>query len=200
MNWLAHAFLSDATEELLLGSLLGDFFRPADRSSYSEEIWTGIRLHREIDRFTDSHALFRQSIRRLSPDIRFFGGVLVDIFYDHILARNWASYSCTPLGEYSSRYYAVLRRHIALLPPRLRRILPIMEREDWFSAYATTEGIYLSLSRLEQRFRSPRVSFADQGVEDLKRLYPELSNDFEAFFMELRHFAGERLAALVDCR
>jgi acyl carrier protein phosphodiesterase len=197
MNWLAHAYLSDTTEGLLLGSLLGDFYRPADRGKYSDEIWKGIKLHQRIDRFTDTHALFRKSINRLNPDIRFYGGILIDIFYDHILSRNWDSYSCTPLDEYSSRYYAVLRKHFSLLPQRLRRILPVMEREDWFSTYKTTDGIYLSLSRLEQRFNNPRVRFADQGIEDLKRSYPSLRNDFEPFFTELRGFAGEQLAELV---
>jgi len=92
MNFLAHLYLADPQPLGLLGSLMGDFVKGPLGGRYPEPITRGIMLHRRIDTFTDAHAVVRASRTRISPGRRRFAGIMIDVFYDHFLARDWARY------------------------------------------------------------------------------------------------------------
>ena len=101
MNYLAHIYLADhGSEKLLLGNFLGDFVRKSEEPAYEDTIRQGIHMHRKIDSFTDSHPIFLISRRRVSDLNRRYAGVLVDMFYDHFLAKNWQGYSGIHLEKY----------------------------------------------------------------------------------------------------
>ncbi|MEG3858940.1 hypothetical protein QT974_07445 [Microcoleus sp. herbarium12] len=101
INYLVHLFLSDGTPESLIGNLLGDFVKGSAVNLYDREIRNGIDLHRKVDRYTDSHAIVRSSKSLVCSQRRRFAGVLVDVFYDRFLAKNWLEYSETPLSDFS---------------------------------------------------------------------------------------------------
>src|ERR1051325_10142199 len=103
MNYLAHLFLAEDDPESLLGNLLGDFVKGAKKDDYPDSIRRGIELHRKVDRFTDAHRVVRSSLSLISPARRRFAGVLVDIFYDHLLAKDWQIYSSVPLATFSQK-------------------------------------------------------------------------------------------------
>src|SRR5690606_29862087 len=88
VNWLAHLQLArDQTFERL-GPLSGDFVRGLGIPDVDPDLRPGLRAHRAIDAFTDAHPMVRRSRARLVPAGR-FSGVLVDLLYDHVLARGW---------------------------------------------------------------------------------------------------------------
>ncbi len=97
MNYLAHFFLAENTPESLLGNLLGDFVKGSAVNLYPQEIIKGIYLHRKVDSYTDSHAIVRSSKSLVCSQRRRFAGVLIDVFYDHFLAKNWREYSEVPV-------------------------------------------------------------------------------------------------------
>jgi len=200
MNFLAHAFLSRASPELLIGGLLGDFVKGALGERYTPTIRAGILLHRAIDRYTDAHPAVRASCALISPARRRFAGILVDAFYDHFLARHWQRYAELPLEAFTQQVYATLLPHTASYPERLQRILPHMVADDWLASYAEIESVDAALHGIARRFqRYPRAVVLADGVQELHLNYAALEQQFLDFFPELLGFVenaqGNALAA-----
>jgi acyl carrier protein phosphodiesterase len=184
MNYLGHLYLADDTAESLIGNLLGDFVKGSIHNvSYSPGIARGIQLHRKVDRFTDSHEMFRRSVGRISTARRRFAGIMVDIFYDHFLAKNWARYSTIPLPSFSQNVYTILTSNHSILPERLQRMLPYIVREDWLTSYARLSAIHTTLNRLSRRFK--RENSLLNSAEELAANYQALESDFGNFFPDL---------------
>jgi acyl carrier protein phosphodiesterase len=196
MNFLAHAFLSRSSPELLIGGMLGDFVKGRESlQQYSPAVCAGIHLHRAIDRYTDAHTMVRASCALVSPARRRFAAVLVDVFYDHFLARHWSLYAGVPLEDFTQQVYATLLPNIASYPQRLQRILPHMAADDWLASYAEIESVDAALHGIARRFqRYPRAVVLTDGVQELLLNYAVLEQQFLAFFPELLGFVeNERL-------
>ena len=196
MNFLAHVYLSRDDEELLVGQMLGDFLEPGWRERLPPRIRQGVELHQQVDRFTDAHPVFAVSRRRLGPRFRLYSGVLVDVFYDHFLACNWARYHPErPLDEFSREVYATLERHGDVLTGRFLRVLPFMREHDWLASYACLESVDRALAGISRRLS--RANPLAEGGEALRQHYAALEGDFRAFFPDLEAFvASQRLTNL----
>ncbi len=109
MNYLAHIYLAGDSEESLLGNIMGDFVKGSIGDGFHPEIEKGIRTHRKVDVFTDSHEIFRASKKLMSPERRRFAGVIIDLAFDHLLSKNWASYSDTDLEGFIRKTYTLAR-------------------------------------------------------------------------------------------
>jgi acyl carrier protein phosphodiesterase len=190
MNYLAHVFLSRSSPELLIGGVLGDFVKGREHlQQYSPAVRAGIRLHRAIDRYTDAHTIVRTSCALISPARRRFAAILVDVFYDHFLARHWQRYTEQPLEDFTRQVYATLLPHIASYPERLQRLLPRMAADDWLASYAEIESVDAALHGIAQRFqRFPRAAVLADGVQELLHHYDVLERHFLGFFPELLSF------------
>ncbi len=183
MNWLAHLYLSEPTAAFRLGNLLPDLVSATSLATFPAEFQPGIERHRDIDRFTDTHPIFRQSIRRLPPEFRRYGGVLIDMFYDHILAREWGLMATQPLPEFAAEVYASIRPHLTGLPPDARYRLTSMCVNDRLCSYREVAGIAEALARIGEHFRRP-VRLAP-AAEYLERAYDQFRADFREFFPQL---------------
>ena len=183
MNWLAHLYLSEPDAPFKIGNLLPDLASGADLSDLPEPFQRGIRCHREIDVFTDGHPRFLSCVRRFPPPYRRYGGVLTDIYFDHILARDWSDYSAVSLSQFLDDFYRDIETCLPSIPPdacsRLRR----MRDEHWLETYHTLSGITDILSRVSRRFRRPfdltgsKLAFQEQEsdfVVDFRAFFPEL--------------------------
>jgi acyl carrier protein phosphodiesterase len=200
MNYLAHAFLSRHTPDAITGGLLGDFVKGQGFERYPPAVRDAILLHRAIDRFTDAHAIPRASRTLVSPGRRRFAGILVDVFYDHFLARHWSRYSTTALEDFTQQVYATLWPQRASFPERLQRILPHMMTDDWLASYAEIGNVHLALNGIARRFRRfPRAQVLTTAVEELEREYAGFEEHFLAFFPELMRFTQSQLASGEMC-
>ena len=191
MNYLAHLQLAGNSESIMLGNLIGDFVKGSIGSEYSREITRGIVAHRKIDAYADSHPIFKASRRLVSPVRRRFSGIIVDMGFDHFLAKNWGEFSDKNLELFIEDAYALLIQNTDLLPARLRQILPIMVEEDWHGSYITLEGIHKSLHGISRRFklRYGRDNNLSGGVEEIKSNYDRLEQNFKAFYPYVTAFA-----------
>jgi acyl carrier protein phosphodiesterase len=196
LNFLAHVHLSRDDEELLVGQILADFLEPGWRERLPPRVRQGVELHQQVDRFTDTHPVFAVSRRRLGPRFRLYSGVLVDVFYDHFLARNWARYHPgRPLDEFSRDVYATLERHESALTGRFLRVFPSMRDHDWLASYARLDSVDRALAGISRRLT--RANPLEQGGEALRLHYSEVEDDFHAFFPDLEAFvASQRLTNL----
>ena len=189
MNYLAHVFLAGPCPDAIAGALLGDFVKGAQAAErYSAPIREAIALHRAVDRYTDQHPIVLASRRLVSPSRRRFGGIMVDVFYDHFLARHWSRYSTEALPTFSARIYAALTKHEATAPERLQRMLPRMRADDWLASYAEVEAIDAAINGISRRFK--RTNNLAGGADELLQHYGRFEEHFSAFFPQLlRHVA-----------
>lgn len=185
MNYLAHLHLGGDRPAQLLGSLYGDFVKGPLAGQWPADIEAAIRLHRRIDAFTDSHPLIHIAKTRFPPARRRLSGVLLDVFFDHCLARDWASFSDEPLEHFTQRVYGVLGRTPGL-PERLARIAPRMAAQDWLGSYREFEVLQDVVFGMSRRLSRPTL--LDGAWEELEGLYEPLSDDFQAFYPQLQGF------------
>jgi acyl carrier protein phosphodiesterase len=184
MNFLAHLYLSGDDTPVMLGNFIGDFIKGKNLTErVGPEMARGIELHREIDFFTDQHPIVTESKKRLRPKYRHYSGVIVDVFYDHFLAKNWNDYHGQPLPAYADHVYALLQKNASLLPERVNQMLPYMIKGNWLVNYSTLEGIHRALSGMARR--TPYESKMDESVVDLQEEYEKFKTEFVMFFPEL---------------
>ena len=174
MNFLAHLYLSGKEEEVIIGNFVADSVKGNFLDRFPEGMERGIRLHREIDHYTDQHPVFKSSRNRLSPRYRMYAGVIVDLYYDHFLAKYWNEFSKEDLTEFVSMTYFLLVRKFHLLPPRSRRILPFMITQNWLVGYrdlAMLQRVFNGMSR-----RTSHPSGMEHAIDDLQVDYELYEN------------------------
>jgi len=188
MNYLAHLYLSPPEEDAWLGSLLGDFVKGAIGERYAPPVAAAIRLHRRLDSFTDAHAAVQRSKSRVSRARRRYAGIMIDMFYDHFLARSWHEFHDEPLAAFAGRVYALLERRHAELPEAMRCVAQRMAARDWLASYARAETIHGALDRIGTRLR--RANRLAGGGEELLADYEGFEADFRVFLPEAKAFAA----------
>ncbi len=183
MNFLAHLYLSGKEEDVIIGNFVADAIKGNSLQRFPEGMERGIRLHREIDHFTDSHPVFKTSRSRLVPKYRMYAGVIVDLYYDHFLARYWNEYSEEDLSQFVASTYFLMIRRFNLLPPRSRRILPFMITQNWLVNYRdlnSLQRVFYGMSR-----RTSHPSGMENAIQDLESGYAMYENEFRTFFPEI---------------
>lgn len=194
MNFLAHIYLSGDNDLIKIGNFMADGIRGKQFESYPNEIQKGIILHRAIDTFTDSHPIFRQSTKRLHENYHHYAGVIVDILYDHFLAKNWDSYSDVKLGDFVNRFYQSLNDNKNILSERTIAIMPILMKENWLLTYRSIAGINQILTQMDRRTQNQsKMRFA---TNELGEFYSEFEMEFTEFFKDLILFSNEKITTL----
>lgn len=194
MNFLAHIYLSNNIPNIIIGNFIADHIPGNHFTHFHPEIQKGILLHREIDTFTDTHSIVRKSKRRLHPRYRHYKGVIIDIFYDHYLAKNWANYSDVPLADFAQSFYDLLEDNFEILPDKTKHLLPYLIEYNWLYNYQYIEGIQKVLNGMNNRTK--QKSQMNLAVEDLRNLHSEFEEDFTVFFEDLRNFSNQKLLEL----
>lgn len=194
MNFLAHIYLSGENDLVKIGNFMADSIRGHSYDVYPMEIQKGILLHRSIDSFTDMHPIYRQSKHRLHEKYGHYSGVIMDIFYDHFLAKNWSVYSDENLVDYADKFYHLLKDNYDMLTERVKGMLPYLIARNWFVSYATIEGLQMIMFQMDHRTKN-RVDMHESMVE-LQKFYSEFENEFTLFFEELRLHCTQKLKEL----
>lgn len=191
MNFLAHIYLSGTNERIQIGNFMGDGIRGKDYKHYHTDIQLGVLLHRSIDSFTDFHPVFRQSKHRLVPKFNHFSGIIIDMFYDHFLAKEWEMYHHENLAVFTQRFYQSLEDHKDELNIKTRDLLPYLVKQNWLDRYAHLTDLQQILKQMDQRF--PLKSNMNEAVEDLYANYEDFQREFHLFFKDLMvHAEAER--------
>lgn len=200
MNFLAHAFLAGPLVEDRVGGVIGDFVKGRLQPlppGLSAALADGVMLHRRIDSFADTHPAFRRSRERVSATRRRVGGIMVDLFYDHFLARHWARFSDQSLEAFTAQTYAFIAAHPGPLPADFLPVFRRMAADDWLAAYRDVAHVARALDRMAQ-FRLRRPNPLGGAAEELLRDYAGFEADFFAFLPDALAFAaGERAARTV---
>ncbi|AKA36426.1 ACP phosphodiesterase [Flagellimonas lutaonensis] len=196
MNFLAHIYLSFDDPEIALGNFFADHIRGNKYGHYPEKVQKGILLHRAIDTFTDTHPIPRKSSKRLHKNYGHYSRVIVDIFYDYFLAKNWRDYSSIPLKAFVNNFYDLLEENYGLLPLATQQMLPYMIAHDWLCNYSNLKGIARVLSGMNRRTQNR--SKMNLAIIELEAHYTDFEKEFSAFFEELITFSRQKFIFLCE--
>lgn len=189
MNFLAHALLAGEAPALIVGGVAGDWVKGALPGTLPPDLARGVALHRAIDHYSETHPAFCRSRARISPPRRRYAGVLVDIFYDHLLARDWVAVHHRPLHDYCAGVYRMIEARLADLPDHARDALRLMAREDWLSSYAEIAGIADVLARMSRRARQPNP--LEHGEAEFISDAEGFGEDFRAWLADITVYCRE---------
>lgn len=196
MNWLAHLFLSGPDLEFRLGNLLADLVKGRELQAMPPAFRRGARCHLTIDGFTDFHPVVVRSRGRIAARHGHYSGILMDVFYDHFLARNWERFAGGgTLDDWTRELHAAIREHPLVLPGDAALAIEHMVETDRLRSYRELAGVADALGRLSRRLavRLRRPVALERAVEDLAAHHAELEADFLEFFPALReHVAAWR--------
>jgi acyl carrier protein phosphodiesterase len=191
MNYLAHAFLPRQDDELVLGGLLGDHVRGLRTLlGYPFRIRQGIRLHRFIDRTTDAHPQVRDLLRVFPRPFRRYAGIIVDLAFDHELARNWGRYSDQSLASFDAHLRSLLAKHQRHVPPALASFMVYADRRGLFEAYREESELFHSLAGVGRRLRRSNPLGEVETIwarvkgpcaETFEAIFPVIQSDVDAW-------------------
>lgn len=191
MNYLAHLYFSDLTPDSCVGQLLPDCMPPRQLpDDVSAQLQRHVMLHQHIDHYTDNHPIVMSLRRQFEPPYRRFAGVLIDVFFDHYLARHWTHFHPQRLPDFAHQVYVALDAYEGPENPRLNQLRTALITHQWLPGYATREGMDRALRNLDRRsrFNTPLAT----GVELLDTMEEPLRNAFLSFFPELRDSVAKR--------
>ena len=194
MNHLAHFFLSGDDDDIKIGNFVADFISNKEVDDYTEGVQRGIKLHRAIDAFTDTHPIVKQSTKRLHPFHHKYSPVIVDIYYDYLLGKNWERFTSKEINkeslyegisvrDYINNIYKLLTNRKNDLPIKLQARIDQMIADDWLMKYTTFEGLNEAFNRIEKYAAFPG-NFGNAALH-LEMYLEDFDKEFIEFFPEL---------------
>jgi len=182
MNFLAHSILSPQKPLIMLGNLAGDFVKGNKMIGLHQNIIVGVKLHRSIDTFTDSHPLVKEAKGIVRSEFRLFSGVVIDMFWDYFVANSMIESGSNVLSNHINYVYNSANTNFNYLPEAFKPVFPYMEKHNWLGAYSTKEG--LESIMLQMRYRIGNKSPLDQAVRILEMHEQEFQQLFNQFWKE----------------
>lgn len=183
MNYLAHIYFSGKNRKVAVGNFIGDFVKGNSYDKYPLSFQEGILLHREIDQFTDTHPIFRESVDLIRPSFGRYSGIMVDMYYDYLLASDFERYSNGQnLGKFSRNFYLSALLYYRWLPKKVKGFIFHFIRTNRLEEYATYDGLEYSL-KIMSVYNSSAIN-PTLGIEVLAKNETQLRILFEKFMVE----------------
>lgn len=186
MNYLAHIYLSGHDDFLKLGNFMADEIKGKSYLKYPKGIQKGILLHRAIDDFTDHHPLVSRGAHRFFDQVGHYNTVVIDMIYDHILAKRWYNYSKVELSIFTQEFFFLLENNKHILPKKISKVVPYMIEHNWLLSYADIEGLRRILKQMNHKTR--HETHLEQGVDIYLANQNAFEEEFTVFFEEIQQF------------
>jgi len=192
MNYLAHALLSGGNSSILKGNMMGDAIKGYKfLDIYSKPVCDGIILHRFIDEYMDTHPLTKSGKKRIWHNYRHYAGVVMDMYYDHLLAKNWHRYSDLELQVFADNIYAILSSDWQLYPEETQQMFRHMIDHNWLGNYISIDGIDRAFKGMSRRTKF--VSNMEKAVADLYLYYDDFEAEFLSFFDDISDKCAQKV-------
>jgi acyl carrier protein phosphodiesterase len=188
VNFLAHFHLAWPDHRLIAGGLEGDYYKGPLRGQLDPGIERGVRLHRAIDAYTDSHLVVEELRRQFPQNLRRYAGILIDISFDHYLTTHWSQYSNVPLNEFNASIYQVLLEQETLLSADCLKMMKRIVDYDVLNRYHDWDAVAATATRVGERFR--RGNPLKEVQRELEPLKEQLETSFLAFYPDLLSFSS----------
>ncbi len=196
MNYLAHAYLSFQSPEILVGNMISDYVKGKKKFEFSFGIQKGITLHRVIDTFTDEHEVTKQAKEIFRPAYRLYSGAFVDVVYDHFLATDETIFTDASLNTFAQDTYKMLEEYVPVFPEKFARMFPYMKEQNWLYNYREKWGIEKSLGGVVRR--SAYLTESETAYQLFKENYHQLLECYQTFFPQLFAFTKQHYEQLIS--
>ncbi len=198
MNFLAHCLIGEFASEkpepgLIVGGFLGDFIKGPVPEELPLPLAMGVRLHRRIDAYSNTHPVIRTSCRRFPPDLRRFAPIFVDVLADHCLARQWSSFHNERLELFNQRTYGLIEKEMEWLPDRAISFYGYMREHDLLAGYQSWTVVERALFSITRRLK--REVLNKQLALTAHRELTGLEEDFLDYFPDMLEHAQDWLNA-----
>ncbi|MFI5204491.1 MAG: ACP phosphodiesterase [Flavobacteriales bacterium] len=181
MNFLAHAWLSGDNAMVMAANVTGDAFKGSIGDHFPAHFKAGLQLHRFIDRYTDTHADFKQAVTLLKPFYGRYSGVALDVWLDYILASEFHLHHSNELRFFTNRVYQTLTSHTEWMNAEARGIARFMIDHDWLYQYASRNYMENVMERMAKRFEAPALANGGhppmETLEQIRLIFNQLSNE-----------------------
>lgn len=191
MNYVGHIQLAQHSSTSKLGNFLGDFVKGSDLSSFSAQIQQGIELHRAIDSFTDNHPVTVNLRQRFPSEVRRMAGVIIDVYFDHLLCKHWQNYSSESQNKVLDGFYTELESTKLSVSTRFKRVKQGLIEYRWLAEYIEVDAVIRAYRSIEKRINS-KITFADRAADLIIKRETELQSAFAQLYPELQAFVVQK--------
>lgn len=171
MNFLGHLYFSGNHYPLMIANLFGDFVKGKDYSYLPKIVQDGVTLHRSIDDYIDHHPAVTKLRRKLYTDLPKVAGIAIDLYFDHLLAKNWQYYHAVLLADFVTSLFNYANRPENLTfenkftyPKEFKHLLHIMYERDWLNKYTKIAGLQMASTGLSKRISFPNKLYQAPDV------------------------------------
>lgn len=197
MNYLAHAYLSFGRPNILVGNMISDYIKGKKQFDYPPAVQKGIRLHRMIDNYTDTHEATREMKSFFRSHYRLYSGAFADVVYDHFLAKDPNEFvSEAALKDFAVETYVTLEKYKELFPPPFQKMFPYMREHDWLSNYRHKWAIERSFTGVVRR--SAYLTESETAFDIFNKNYHALEHCYDHFFADLKKYTAGQLDELLQ--
>lgn len=141
MNYLGHLYLSNNDKTLMLNNLFGDFVKGRDLSHFPIEIQNGLILHRKIDDFIDHFPLVNELQHELYEELPKISSIAIDLFFDHLLAKNWKDYHSKEINQFLKEFYESINLENEFYTDSFKLMISKMLEMNWIGHYSSIDGL-----------------------------------------------------------
>lgn len=195
MNYIAHLHIAKQTNTSLLGSFLGDFVKGSQLDTLPDALRIGVTLHRKVDVFTDAHEEVARLKSHFPDGLRKMSGVVLDIYFDHLLMQHWSAYASEPVEELFDLFYQDLDKHKVSPSTRYERVKQSLLAHQWLRHYIERSQCHGAFVSIEQRLKN-KIVFADDAMAHLNAQHDDIEQAFQRFYPHLLDYATEFVADL----
>jgi acyl carrier protein phosphodiesterase len=136
--------------------VLGDLVRGRDLSAYPAPLQAAIRQHRRVDALTDAHPVVAEVRARFAPGARRYAGIVLDVAWDHALARRWAEFSTESLAAFAQRAGEAIESGGEWFVRAGGEAPDAARFAELLRSYESEAGIDRALGRIARRLREPQ--------------------------------------------
>jgi acyl carrier protein phosphodiesterase len=190
MNFLAHIYLSGDQEPIRIGNFIADWIKGNEYRKFPADIQKGILMHRSIDYYTDNHPTVKKSKNRFSEKYHKYAGIIIDICYDHYLAKDWNTFCNIPLTVFNMQVKDSLMAHMHHFPPDLQEFIPKFMNFGWMDLYVSVDGIEKVLRGMAKHTSLPDKT--DDAIKIFVDCYDEFREEFYDYFPQLIDYIEEK--------
>ncbi len=162
---------------------MADFLKQADLSVQPEAILRGVENHKATDKFTDSHPSIIKLRTEFDPAFRRFVPIMLDVSFDHMLAKSWQDYHDLELTEFTERAHRQLSEAEQYMPDLMKNRLRGMAKHGWLAGYIELETVEKTLISISERIRFNNN--LDQAFSEVLNQYDVIEKTFKSFFPQL---------------
>lgn len=191
MNYLAHIYFSGDEPQIQIGNFIGDFVKGKQHQNYPVKMQQGILMHRKIDTFTDQHPVFKASADIIRNDFGRYSGIIIDMYYDYFLARDFREHTSLSLNAFTKRFYGHTILNYKYLPDRVKNFIFHFISTNRLNKYASQQGLHDSL-KIMQKHKTTMLD-PDAVIHALQQNHDELEALFRLFLPDLKQFAESEL-------